>query len=96
MTSNADASKVVVVSISYPTLVSSPLSLEDSIEQAFGSHPQALGIIIVRDLPDVYRRTESPYSSMRTSLPTCQRRPKNVTPIPEAHIALDGRMERKS
>ncbi|KAI9572705.1 Clavaminate synthase-like protein [Boletus coccyginus] len=44
-----------VVSISYPALVSSPLSLEDSIEQAFGSHPQALGIIIVKDLPDVYQ-----------------------------------------
>ncbi|KAF8559355.1 Clavaminate synthase-like protein [Imleria badia] len=44
-----------VVSISYPTLVSSPLSLEDSIEQAFGSHPQALGIIIVKDLPVVYQ-----------------------------------------
>ncbi|KAF8446211.1 hypothetical protein L210DRAFT_956165 [Boletus edulis BED1] len=44
-----------VVSISYPTLVSSPLSLGDSIEQAFGSHPQALGIIIVKDLPVVYQ-----------------------------------------
>ncbi|KIJ57807.1 hypothetical protein HYDPIDRAFT_163832, partial [Hydnomerulius pinastri MD-312] len=44
-----------VVSISYPTLLSSPLSLEKSIEQAFGSHPQALGIIIVKDLPDAYK-----------------------------------------
>jgi len=44
-----------VVSISYPTLVSSPLSLEKSIEQAFGSHPQALGIIIVKDLPVTYQ-----------------------------------------
>ncbi|KAF9229600.1 Clavaminate synthase-like protein [Gyrodon lividus] len=44
-----------VVSISYPTLVSSPLSLEKSIEQAFGSHPQALGIIIVKDLPATYK-----------------------------------------
>ncbi|KAH7883852.1 Clavaminate synthase-like protein [Phlebopus sp. FC_14] len=44
-----------VVSISYPTLASSPLSLEKSIEQAFGSHPQALGIIIVKDLPHVYK-----------------------------------------
>ncbi|KAF9243851.1 Clavaminate synthase-like protein [Melanogaster broomeanus] len=44
-----------VVSISYPALVSSPLSLEKSIEQAFGSHPQALGIVIVTDLPVVYK-----------------------------------------
>ncbi|KAI6045079.1 Clavaminate synthase-like protein [Pisolithus marmoratus] len=44
-----------VVSISYPTLVSSPLSLRTSIEQAFGSHPQALGIILVKDLPSIYK-----------------------------------------
>ncbi|KAH7927371.1 Clavaminate synthase-like protein [Leucogyrophana mollusca] len=42
------------VSISYPTLKSSPLSLEASIEQAFGSNPQALGIILVKDLPSEY------------------------------------------
>ncbi|KZT22138.1 Clavaminate synthase-like protein [Neolentinus lepideus HHB14362 ss-1] len=42
------------VSISYPTLVSDPLSLRDSIEQAFGSHPKSLGIIIVKDLPEEY------------------------------------------
>jgi len=60
------------VSISYPTLVSSPLSLQTSIgehqsvhsysltyksfpaEQAFGSHPKSLGIIVVRDLPPIY------------------------------------------
>ncbi|KAG1826255.1 Clavaminate synthase-like protein [Suillus subaureus] len=43
-----------VVSISYQTLVSSPSSLETSIEEAFGSHSQALGIILVKDLPPVY------------------------------------------
>ncbi|EIW86458.1 Clavaminate synthase-like protein [Coniophora puteana RWD-64-598 SS2] len=43
-----------VITISYPTLVSSPLSLEREIEQAFGSHPQALGIILVKDLPAAY------------------------------------------
>ncbi|EPQ61095.1 Clavaminate synthase-like protein [Gloeophyllum trabeum ATCC 11539] len=42
------------VSISYPTLVSDPLSLTESIEKAFGSHPKSLGIIIVKDLPDEY------------------------------------------
>lgn len=59
------------VSISYPTLVSSPLSLQASVgwyllgtledrsdpiipEQAFGSHPKSLGIIIVKDLPPIY------------------------------------------
>ena len=63
------------VSISYQTLVSSPLSLGTSIgkvfsidsfatgfiimndtlpEQAFGSSPDSLGIIIVRDLPPPY------------------------------------------
>ncbi|KAG6891076.1 hypothetical protein C0995_014165 [Termitomyces sp. Mi166 len=42
------------VTISYPTLVSSPLTLNASIEEAFGSHPKSLGIIIVRDLPASY------------------------------------------
>jgi len=42
------------VSISYPTLVSSPLSLGDAIDEAFGSHPKSLGILIVRDLPPEY------------------------------------------
>lgn len=60
------------MSISYPTLVSSPLSLGASIgkrgrepnprtlaenlfvEEAFGSNPKCLGIIIIRDLPASY------------------------------------------
>ncbi|KAK7058364.1 WD40 repeat protein [Paramarasmius palmivorus] len=42
------------VSISYSALFSSPLSLGASIEQAFGSHPNSLGIIVVRDLPPAY------------------------------------------
>ncbi|KAF9015468.1 hypothetical protein BDQ17DRAFT_1229724 [Cyathus striatus] len=42
------------VTVSYPTLVSSPSSLGPAIEEAFGSHPKSLGIIIVRDLPPVY------------------------------------------
>ncbi|KAL5535240.1 hypothetical protein ACEPAF_3334 [Sanghuangporus sanghuang] len=39
------------VAISYPILQSSPLSLQTSIEKAFGSDPKALGIIVVKDLP---------------------------------------------
>ncbi|THH29723.1 hypothetical protein EUX98_g4466 [Antrodiella citrinella] len=39
------------VTISYKTLVSSPLSLTASIEKAFGSSPDSLGIIVVHDLP---------------------------------------------
>ncbi|KAF7340016.1 RIC1 domain-containing protein [Mycena venus] len=42
------------VSISYQDLLSSPLSLGKSIERAFGSNPECLGIIVVRDLPPVY------------------------------------------
>ncbi|KAI0961168.1 hypothetical protein AcV7_000342 [Taiwanofungus camphoratus] len=42
------------VSISYPTLVDSPLSLTKSIDSAFGSHPNCLGIILVRDLPPTF------------------------------------------
>ncbi|KAL7285751.1 hypothetical protein ACG7TL_000860 [Trametes sanguinea] len=42
------------VSISYNTLVSAPLSLTSAIEKAFGSHPDSLGIVIVRDLPPNY------------------------------------------
>ncbi|TFK76744.1 Clavaminate synthase-like protein [Pluteus cervinus] len=43
------------VEISYPTLVSSPLSLKESIEEGFGSDPKSLGIVIVRDLPPEYQ-----------------------------------------
>ncbi|KAJ7919028.1 hypothetical protein B0H13DRAFT_256907 [Mycena leptocephala] len=42
------------VSIAYQDLVSSPLSLGKAIEKAFGSSPECLGIIVVRDLPPVY------------------------------------------
>ncbi|KAI0803138.1 Clavaminate synthase-like protein [Irpex lacteus] len=42
------------VAISYKTLVNEPLSLTASIEKAFGSQPDSLGIIIVRDLPPTY------------------------------------------
>lgn len=40
--------------IDYPTLVSSPLLLQKSIEKAFGSEPDCLGIIIVNQLPAEY------------------------------------------
>ncbi|KAJ8084384.1 hypothetical protein PM082_003153 [Marasmius tenuissimus] len=40
--------------ISYSDLVSNPLSLGASIEAAFGSNPDCLGIIVVRDLPPTY------------------------------------------
>ncbi|KAJ7124732.1 Clavaminate synthase-like protein [Mycena crocata] len=42
------------VQISYHDLVSAPLALGSSIEKAFGSNPECLGIIVVRDLPPVY------------------------------------------
>ncbi|KAF8167832.1 Clavaminate synthase-like protein [Crassisporium funariophilum] len=46
------------VVLSYKALVSSPLSLGPAIgfctEEAFGSNPTSLGIIIVRDLPEIY------------------------------------------
>ncbi|KAI0095266.1 Clavaminate synthase-like protein [Irpex rosettiformis] len=42
------------VAISYKTLVNEPLSLTASIEKAFGSQPDTLGIIIVQDLPSTY------------------------------------------
>ncbi|KAI0067773.1 Clavaminate synthase-like protein [Artomyces pyxidatus] len=42
------------VSISYSSLVSEPLTLSASIEKAFGSQPDSLGIIIVHDLPPAY------------------------------------------
>ncbi|KAJ7356943.1 Clavaminate synthase-like protein [Mycena albidolilacea] len=42
------------VSIAYQDLVSSPLSLSKSIEKAFGSNPECLGIVVVRDLPPAY------------------------------------------
>ncbi|KAF5375117.1 hypothetical protein D9758_000027 [Tetrapyrgos nigripes] len=45
------------VCISYPDLVSDHTSLlvGASIEEAFGSDPRALGIIVVRDMPEEYR-----------------------------------------
>lgn len=42
------------VSVSYTTLLSAPGSLNESIERAFGSNPECLGIIIVRDLSPTY------------------------------------------
>ncbi|KAF7306569.1 RIC1 domain-containing protein [Mycena indigotica] len=42
------------VSISYRELIESPLTLTESIERAFGSQPDCLGIIVVRDLPAAY------------------------------------------
>ncbi|KAK7694311.1 hypothetical protein QCA50_001493 [Cerrena zonata] len=42
------------VLISYKDLTSSPLSLTASIEKAFGSGPDCLGIIVVKDLPSTY------------------------------------------
>ncbi|KAI0662528.1 Clavaminate synthase-like protein [Cubamyces menziesii] len=52
--SNITLTSEGAVSVSYNALVSSPLSLTSSIERAFGSHPDSLGIIIVRDLPSSY------------------------------------------
>ncbi|KAF8807665.1 Clavaminate synthase-like protein [Phlegmacium glaucopus] len=43
-----------VVTVPYTTLLSSPLSLTSAIEEAFGSHPSSLGIIVIRDLPPEY------------------------------------------
>jgi hypothetical protein len=59
-----------LVTVPYTTLLSSPLSLTSEIgelysnlfmpivdqflEEAFGSHPSSLGIIVVRDLPPEY------------------------------------------
>ncbi|TFY83982.1 hypothetical protein EWM64_g42 [Hericium alpestre] len=42
------------VTISYNILLSSPDSLTASIEKAFGSSPDSLGIIVIRDLPPSY------------------------------------------
>ncbi|KAH9486673.1 hypothetical protein JR316_0000738 [Psilocybe cubensis] len=42
------------VVISYPTLLSSPQSLGPAIERAFGSDPESLGLIVVRDLLSDY------------------------------------------
>lgn len=42
--------------ISYNDLVSSPLSLTQAIEEAFGSDPKSLGLIVVRGLPHEYTK----------------------------------------
>ncbi|KAG8774955.1 hypothetical protein FRC15_000893 [Serendipita sp. 397] len=44
------------VVIDYPTLVSTPLTLQDSIKRAFGSDPDCLGIVVVDNLPPEYMR----------------------------------------
>ena len=46
---NADA-----VTISYNDLVNDPQSLRVDIERAFGSEPDCLGIVVVKDLPEQY------------------------------------------
>ncbi|KAG8833769.1 hypothetical protein FRC17_010142 [Serendipita sp. 399] len=48
------ATKEGAVVIDYPTLVSTPLKLQDSIKRAFGSEADCLGIIIVDNLPSEY------------------------------------------
>lgn len=40
--------------VSYGDLVNSPEKLSDSIAKAFGSDPDCLGIIVVKDLPKEY------------------------------------------
>lgn len=42
--------------ISYLDLASGPLALQDAIKRAFGSEPDCLGIIVVKDLPAEYPR----------------------------------------
>ena len=42
--------------MSYSDLVSTPLALRDAIKKAFGSEPDCLGIIVVKDLPAEYPR----------------------------------------
>ncbi|KAF5384721.1 hypothetical protein D9757_006271 [Collybiopsis confluens] len=59
MSTNSKAITVTpegAVTISYRDLIANPLSLESSIEKAFGSDPSCLGIIVVRDLPKEYAR----------------------------------------
>ena len=46
------------VYIEYEDLAKSPLELTDAIEAAFGSTPEALGIIIVKNLPGYVERRE--------------------------------------
>lgn len=41
-------------SLAQSTTRTTPLTLPFNAEKAFGSHPDSLGIIIVRDLPDTY------------------------------------------
>ena len=40
--------------ISYGDLVATPLALQDAIKTAFGSEPDCLGIVVVKDLPAEY------------------------------------------
>ncbi|KAF8922216.1 Clavaminate synthase-like protein [Mucidula mucida] len=42
------------VLVSYSTLISAPETLSPAIEKAFGSGPECLGIIVVKDLPPAY------------------------------------------
>lgn len=44
------------ISISYRDLVHNPRSLQPDIERAFGNGQDALGVIIVKDLPDEFPR----------------------------------------
>ncbi|KIY65882.1 hypothetical protein CYLTODRAFT_378657 [Cylindrobasidium torrendii FP15055 ss-10] len=44
------------VLISYTTLVSRPETLNAAIEKGFGSAPDCLGLIVVKDLPEEYGR----------------------------------------
>lgn len=49
-----DVPKTPAVTVSYSSLLDSPSTLTKSIEKAFGSGPDSLGIIIVNELPPAY------------------------------------------
>lgn len=51
-----------VVEISYEALLNNePTDLSPSIVQAFGSDPECLGLIIVKDLPHQYKELRSTF-----------------------------------
>ncbi|KAH7104730.1 hypothetical protein BKA62DRAFT_819817 [Auriculariales sp. MPI-PUGE-AT-0066] len=48
------ATQAEAVTISYNDLINDPTSLQNQISKAFGSEPDCLGIVVVKDLPDGY------------------------------------------
>ncbi|KAF8306270.1 Clavaminate synthase-like protein [Clavulina sp. PMI_390] len=76
------------VIISYNDLASSPETLKDSIAQAFGSEPDCLGIIVVKDLPKEYPALRQRLLSLANSFAGLDEQVREKYTDPSTHYSF--------